>query len=223
MSYGATPLNTYKLKLSSAPWNPNEWGKRATWEWDLVNNNPRLVVWCNNPKEAEKLNARGKPLASSPISAHMGPFDLFKFFNLAEKVCKSEKPLEVKFPFFGSKFVNDEKVKGERELKCTMYLGRSADGNIFMRMEDNVNERDVPELIFKENTWVPVSPTNGEFSDAKKSTLEFEAYISALKAIFSHLLVSHFVPDPPRDVNKGGKSTKKEISTDLPSGSFDDF
>lgn len=229
MTIGSSPLNTYKLKLSSEPWNKEEWNRRASWEWSLRDNNPHLTVWCNNPKEAEKLNVRGKPLAQTPITARMGPFDLFKLYQLGKKIAKTEKPLEIRMDFLGAKYDNktNERVKGENEIKSQLFMGRNADGIIYWRINDAVEmERDQPEYKFKANYWVTVQPTNGEFSQAQQSSLEFESYLETIVGIFKQMFVSHYVPEPKRDFGKkkqgNQQAKKKDVSPDGFEG-FDDF
>jgi hypothetical protein len=194
--YGMTPLAAYKLTLIGDPWKADEWRYRPSFGWDLVNNNPRLTCWPNNPKEAEKLTTRGAKMANQPLSAHMGPFDLQKFFRLMETAIKKENPSLFSLIFNGPVYdKNNNLIKGKIEAKTRIDFGRNADGFIYFKLSDTVEERDPAEYVFRPNRWVTAEINNAELTPAMASSLEAQAYIDTLKAMFPVIMVQYYVPD----------------------------
>lgn len=194
--YGATPLAAYKMTIVGDPWYPDDWRHRPSFSWDLVNNNPRLTCWPNNPKEAEKVTRRGGKMANTPISAHMGIFDLQKFFKLFDAVIRKETPSLYSMIFNGNVYdSNGNQVKGQLETKSRMDFGRDPDGFIYFQLTDTAEDREPAKYYFRSNRWVEVHANNAELSNVINSSLEAQAYLDALRGIFPLIHVNYYIPD----------------------------
>jgi hypothetical protein len=208
--YGATAFNQFSFKLRGQRWNPAEYHS-PEFSIDVVNNNPRFVVWTRNPSEKEKLNDRGRPLATTPISAHMRWQDLMKFILLMERVCANPQPSVYTMSFKGSKFdANGNQIKGEFEIKCKLQFGRDADGVIYHKLFEKGREK--PTFRYTDNFWVPVQEdANQDLSQADNSTLTAQSFWGVIKLAIGPVLTKYHVPEIKEQADQ--KATVTEAST----------
>ncbi|QNI21064.1 hypothetical protein [Vibrio phage vB_pir03] len=198
--FGATPLNQFSFKLRGERWNESDW-KRPELTLDMVNNNPRFVVFCNNPSEAEKtreVDGRTKKVANTPISCRMKWSDFWKFTFLMEEVIASSEPIEFSMSFKGAKYENGQKVPGKTVVNSRLSFGQDSDGCIYMKIYEK--DRDKALFRFADEYWVPIQQDGQELPKAKNSKLSARSWWMQIMEVCGPLAVAYYVPQAGREV-----------------------
>lgn len=193
--YGATPFANYKFTLQGESWT-GDWKNRSQWNLDIVNNNPRLVVWPRNPKEDGKKTEDGRrELKKTPISMLMGPYDLMSLLSLIEtKIIPNPDQSMYEMHFKGRKYDNSgNPVAGEVEVKSKLVFGRDAEGIIYFIASEK--GRDKPVYKFKGSDWTPILHNGSEIPMGLNSNLATQGFIDSVRALFGPVLTKFHIPE----------------------------
>ncbi|CAH0448041.1 hypothetical protein SM033_00217 [Vibrio phage vB_VpaM_sm033] len=210
-SYGATALNQFSFKLRGERWNETDW-KTPEFQMDMQQNNPRFVVFCNNPTEIEKTRKTRygeKALSSFPITCRMKWKDLWKFFFLFKNAIENSVPVKYTMDFKGPKFDDKgEKVKGEFVVTARLTFGQNADGMIFMQFAEQGREK--PMFIFKENFWVPIKQDDQEMNASEASKLDAYGFLKSIEEVVGAIAVRYYIPEAGREMKEEKKDKPKD-------------
>ena len=208
--YGATPFANYKMTLQGESWT-GDWKNRSQWNLDIVNNNPRLVVWPRNPKEDGKKTEDGRrELKKLPISMLMGAYDLMALLALMEtKIIPNPDQSMFEMHFKGRKYdAGGNPVAGEIEVKSKLVFGRDADGVIYFIASEK--GRDKPVYKFKGSDWTPVLQNGADIPIGLNSNLAAQGFIDAVRTLFGPVMTKFHIPE----VKEGKTDTPVSAVTD---------
>lgn len=185
-------LDNRKLTMSA----PNNKGKFANLRWQLIKNNPRIVVFTNDPEDQN--NEYGK------ITAALDAPTFFMFLRLLESAINAtgkfrEKIDNSNFTFPGGKRSESPSVVS------SLIVGRDEDGLIWISV--SAPRRPQIKFPFMNPEFHSLYHGDGSpYTPAEISKAYASAYIDMLRLMMANLLVSEWVPpDPPKDQgNRGG-------------------
>lgn len=184
-------LDNKKLRMSA----PNKKGKMASLAWMLVKNNPRLVVYTNDPDDQN--NDYGK------ISANLDAPTFFAFLALLKDAIDApgqfgEKIENKNFTWGGGKR-SDEPV-----VVNSLIVGKDEDGTIWVCV--SAPRRPQLKFPFTSPDFHHFIHRDGSpYTAAEISKIYATAYHSMLSLLAGNLLVTEWVPpDPPKDQNNRG-------------------
>ena len=193
-----TALDNRKLNLS-APC-PGVAGKYSNLQWMLMANNPRIVVWTNDPNDTGESKGYGKITANLDLPTFMA------FLNLLNKVIDKEGEYKDKIENLNYIF-----PKGKRSEKpvlvSELWVGKDKDGIIWMSITAPANQQR-PRIKF------PFAPSNfhnwihGDgtpYSSPEVSKLYAQGYANLLQNMMVHVACENFVDTTP--TNTGGGNT----------------
>ncbi len=191
-------LDNNKLQLSTPCPTPAGKGKYSTLKVEFVKNNPRFVVWTNDPEDTGERNNYGKIVAALDLPT------MFMLFGLVEDVIAGPaggEPIQLQnlnFKYPGGKRT-DRPV-----LESKVFVGKDADGVVFISVIAYEEHR--PKIVF------PFLPTqyhnlvhrDGTAWEKGKLSEKFaRGFLAALKPVINHLSVIKYVPPEPKN-NQGG-------------------
>lgn len=215
-SFGGTALNQFSFKLRGVKWNETEW-KTPELSLDMYNNNPRIVVFTNNPSEADKTRiafGREKKLSALPITCRMKWKDFFKFLYLMDKAIDSPEPVEYTQSFKGPKFDDQgNKVQGQQVVTARMNFGQDAEGCIYIK----IYEKDRQKCLFRfqDEFWVPVQRNGEDLTKSEDSKLDARAWFASIKAVLGPVAVAYYIPAAGRDADSQESSTPPPAQKDI--------
>lgn len=208
-SYGGTALNQFSFKLRGVRWNETEW-KTPELSIDMVNNNPRIVVFTNNPSEADKTRkqfGREKKLSAQPISCRMKWKDFFKFLYLMDKAIESKEPVEYTQSFKGPKFDDaGNKVQGQQVVTARMTYGQDADGCIYIKVYEKDREKCL--FRFQDEFWVPVQRNGEDLTKSEDSKIDALSFFASIKAVLGPVATAYYIPAAGREAEQQATSSK---------------
>jgi hypothetical protein len=199
---------------------PNAIGKYAALQWSLVNNNPRITVYTNDPNDTKDY---GK------ITAALDAPTFFAFLNGLKKAV--DTPSSEKFEQLiieNSNFIFPGGKRSEKPVVVSrLIVGRDDDGTVWI----SVTAQGRPNIKFPFTTpeFHSLIKKNGDKLDVgEASKIYANAYHAVLTAVMAHMLVSHYVEPPPKDQAPGGKPSygggqQRESSASKPAASDDGF
>lgn len=191
-------LDNRKLVLS-APC-PTAQGKFSTLSWGLVNNNPRLVVYTNDPADATERNDNGR------ISANLDAPNFFAFLEMLREVLAAPGPLRLKME--NKNYIFPGGKRSEKPVVVSeLLVGKGDDGVVWICVAAYDKER--PKIKFQ---LLPVEfhqlyhQTGEKFSPGEASKLYATGYIRMLEGMMVNLLCTEWVEPPPREPRGGGNN-----------------
>ena len=201
-------LDHRKLQLTTrCPGDDSKW---STFMWTVVSNNPRLIVWTNDPADIGESNNYGKIV---------GNFDAPTFTAFLQSlgtIIEGANDTKEYIETYG--YIFPRGVRSEHPvLTSTLYFGKDKDGIIWVSLV--AKNRPIIKFTFGEGEFHHFFNGDGTPADKSKvSKLYARAYITLLYGIMEQLLVSLYVAPPPVE-NKGGyknQSNTAVVDTDLP-------
>jgi len=178
-------------KLSLSVPCPGDTSKNSTLMWMLVANNPRMVVWTNDPNDTGEANGYGK------ITANLDAAIFTMFLNMLGEIIEKEGEQKeyvtcMNYIFPGGKR-SDRPV-----LVSTLYCGKDKEGMIWVSLV--AKNRPIIKFVFGENEFHHFFNGDGTPADkAKVSQRYARAYIRLLYGLMEHLMVTNYVEPPKRD------------------------
>lgn len=186
-----TALDNSKLRLQ-APC-PSAEGKMSSMGFQLVSNNPRIVVNTNDP--ADEGNNYGR------ISANMDLPAFVALLKILDTLIKSPSENKYSIQCLGHTFFKGQRSQ-EKKILATVWVGRDKEGVLWI----SVTSENRPKIKF------PFGPAGGYHSlhhaDGSPCTAsevsEFyaKAFLSILEQMIVNVAVDNYVPPEPR--NNGG-------------------
>lgn len=199
-------LDNRKLSLSAKC--PSAPGKYSTLIWSLVNNNPRVTVYTNDPADATPKNDNGR------ISANMDAPNFFALLELLEQVSNAEGPTRMKIE--NKNFIFPGGKRSEKPVVVSeLVVGKDDNGIIWISVLAYDKERPKIKFQFLPNEFHNYIERSGEpFNPANLSKLYVKGYINLMRGIMTNLLVSEYVEPPKKEEgnNRGGKSWGRQES-----------
>lgn len=181
-------FNNSKIKLS-AP-NPNSKGKWAGLQFDVWNNNPRIVLNTNDPAMQSRSYGR--------FTAAMEPVTFMAFITLLERAVTNKETnkafVEVHVKPKGSD-MNAAPVHS-----ADVVVGRDADGAVFIALA--IKEEGWPMIKFvfgpPDHRFHKVRASTGEpFTKTETSDLYATAYVKLLTNGIMNVLDTHYAEPQP--------------------------
>lgn len=191
-------LDNNKLQLSTPCPTPAGKGKYSTLKVEFVKNNPRFVVWTNDPEDTGERNNYGKIVAALDLPT------MFMLFRLIEDVVAGPaggEPVQLQnlnFKYPGGKRT-DRPV-----LESKVFVGKDADGVVFISVIAFEEHR--PKIVFP---FLPTQYHNLMHRDGtpwekgKLSEKFAVGFLDAIRPVINHLSVIKYVPPEPK--NKDGQ------------------
>ena len=177
-------LDNNKLNLTAV----NSKGKKASLLWQLMNNNPRIVVYTNDPDDQTNY---GK------IPAKIDAPIFFAFMNLIEQAINA--PGEFKGKIDNSNFTwNGGKRAETPTVESSLLAGKDADGVVWVA----VSAPSRPQIKFpfinpEFHSFVHKDGT--AYSKAETSVLMAKSYLDVLRLMMAQLLVKDYVEPKPKE------------------------
>lgn len=200
------PKNVFdhpKLKLSAPCPTPAGKGKWSSLGWQVVGNNPRMVIYTNDPDDTGEQNDYGK------INANMDTLAFFSFIELLGMVIALPTPTGESV-----KFAVDNKQKGwdrntnrpgEAYTVSTTWIGKDTDGTIWISIRSKKKERPVIKFPFKMPDFHDLRNGDGtQWTDGQKSELAAKGYLRMMELIMPVYLATNYVEPEKKDQNGGG-------------------
>lgn len=194
-------LDNPKLKLS-APC-PSASGKWSSLGWMFTGNNPRMVVYTNDPADSANDNGR--------ITGPMGSPDFFAIMHFLQVAIdspgKCRNKVELKnFIFPGGRRSEKPVIVG------VLWIGQDDEGVIWLSL--NATDSSRPKIKF------PIGPGDfagwfkedgSEWSKGDISKIYAAGYIDMIRGVMEHLIVNEYKePEPKPDQGRGNQQQRPQ-------------
>jgi hypothetical protein len=182
-------LDNNKLNLSAV----NSKGKRASLLWQLVNNNPRIVVYTNDPDDQ---------IEYGKISAKIDAPTFFAFMNLIEAAINATGEYKAKidnsnFSWSGGKRAETPTVES------SLLAGKDTDGVVWVAVSAPRRPQIKFQFINPEfHSFVHKDGT--PYEKAEMSVLMAKSYLDVLRLVMAGLLIKEYVEPKPKEERGGG-------------------
>lgn len=183
-------LDNNKLSLSA----PNSKGKKAGLLWQLINNNPRIVVYTNDPDDQVDY---GK------ITAALDSPTFFAFLRLIEQAITAEKGYKEKIDNLNYTW-GGGKRSDTPTVVSSLLVGKDDDGVIWIAV--SAPRRPQIKFPFMNPEFHNFIHRDGTpYEKAEVSALMAAAYVDFLRPMLANLMVSEYVEPKPKD-DRGGNN-----------------
>lgn len=174
---------------------PSAKGKYSALMWNIVNNNPRITVFTNDPADSTD---------GGKISANMDIVTFYAFIELIKQMCAFDGETKVmienkNFIFPGGKRSDQPVVVSE------LWVGKDKEGIVWI----SVTAKDRPRIkfpfgfadfhVFKKADGTP-------YTKAEMSVIAAQGYIEILQRFMAQLAVDNYVEPPKKQQTGGGGS-----------------
>lgn len=187
------PLDNTKIHLSA----PNQKGKRASMQFGLINNNPRITVFTNDPDDTQDY---GK------IVAALDAPTFFAYIGAIHNAIKATGKWRVKFDNKKTSW-SGGKPSEAPVVTSSLLVGRDEDGTIWTSV--SAPRRPNIKFVFGPSEFHSVVDGDGAVYDkAKLSQMYAEAHAQMLSQLMAGLLITEYVPPKPKEDggnNRGGQ------------------
>jgi len=176
-----------KLNLSA----PNSKGKKATLSFALVNNNPRINVYTNDPDDT---------IDNGRISANMDTPTLFAMLHLLSQACRSKEAFREKINNQNHTYQGGQRSDKAVVVSSTI-IGKDDDGIIYISV--TAPNRPIIKFVFGPSEYHNFIHGNGSpWTPAELSKLYAEAYIAMLTSFIGSVQDSQYVEPKPANNQK---------------------
>lgn len=182
-------LDNAKLKLYS----PNSKGKMASLALQLVKNNPRIVVYTNDPEDTVDY---GK------ITANM---DMLTFFALMQLITTAANaPGEYREKIDNKNFTWGGGQRSEKpSIVSSTIVSKDAEGVVYISI--SAPRRPVIKFQFGENEYHNFVKSDGTpLSKAEGSQRVALGWVNLMEKVMAHLAVVEYVEPEPKQQGGGG-------------------
>ena len=196
-------LDNRKIQLSAKC--PADDSKYSTMMWMLVANNPRLVVWTNDPSDTGEANNYGK------IQANLDLPTFVVFLNVLADVIDGANDSKQYVENYNYIFPGGKRSDSP-VLISTLYCGKDKDGIVWMSLI--AKNRPAIKFVFGEGQFHHFHNKDGSAAEKSKvSQLYAAAHIRILYGFMEQLAVSNYVEPEKKDTDKkGGYNNNKQAS-----------
>lgn len=187
-------LDNEKLSLRADLPGSNNIKSRLVWA--LVNNNPRVIVYTNDPQERDDKSHYGR------ITANLDAPAFFSFLQLFERVIQAKEEIKFKIENYGHQWENDQKSE-ERSLLSELWLGKDREGIVWL----SVVAANRPKIKFPFTFPDYHSLYHGDgtvFTESESSVLVAKAWLGILQSVYAELLVSEYSDTPRPSAQRSG-------------------
>lgn len=187
-----------KLKLVAD--TPNAQGSKSTLQLTLINNNPRFIVYTNDPAEKDdKTKNFGK------ITANLDQVVLATYWQLLKDAINSPIGQKVRFAIEnkGHKYFGKER-SAEPVVLNTLWVGKDEDGKIWTL----ISEKGRPQIRFDFVLPSYHRILNGDgtqLSVADESRMVANGWMELMGRLMVVMMADNYVEPPPRDQQGGGR------------------
>jgi len=192
---------------------PADATKQSTMQWMLVANNPRLIVWTNDPADTGEVNNYGK------IVANLDTPTFVVFLNVLDQIIDGPNDSKEYVENFNYIFPGGKRSESP-VLVSTLYCGKDKDGIVWISLISK--NRPIIKFIFGEGQFHHFHNKDGSVAGKDKvSQLYAKAYTKLLYGIMEQLIVSLYEVPPVKDAPKGNsyggaKTQSKQYEEELP-------
>lgn len=188
---------------------PGVEGRTSRLQWVVRDANPRITVYTGIPNDP----------GYGMISAAMNPETFFVMLELLERIALGEPNTKNMITCKTSSRTEDG-TTGERRLVSTVWLGKDAEGIVWISVVAADETRPKIKFEFQISFYHELLKSNGTaLSAAESSVLQTISVVKALRNIYS-IHTSEFAPRVERSQNY--KSNKPTTTTNKTGISFDD-
>lgn len=192
-------LDNIKLSLSA----PNSKGKRASLNWQLINNNPRIVVYTNDPDDQ---------IDYGKISAKLDAPIFFAFMNLIENAINSSGEFKDKiensnFSWSGGKRAETPTVES------SLLVGKDADGVVWVAV--SAPRRPQIKFSFLNPEFHNFIHKDGSpYTKGEVSVLMAKSYLDLMRLMMAQLLVAEYVEPKPKEERQNNNNSANSYRQD---------
>lgn len=207
--YVSQPLQAKHLSLEGETWEKGTWN-RPFCQVRVVQNNVRLEVYMNDPKEANRA-VGDMPMQKIPIVVRTNYIAFVALLNRLEEICGSSQAISERMATKGRTF-NYETGTADQEIRVTSVVtyGKDNEGCVFIRIEDKVYERNAFHYKFGNSYWHPTKTDEGELSKGETSVRYCKAWIESIKSIMFSSAYHAYIPEEVlRDERKRWKEERE--------------
>jgi len=210
-----TALDNRKLSLT-AP-HPKLEGVYSSLNWMLVNNNPRIVVYTNDPDE------NGNPAKNyGKITANLDLGVFASILTELKRIIESKEADKCSVDNFN--YVYTDGVRADKpSIVSTLWFGKDEDGVIWISV--TAKDRPAIRFTFAPSTFHHFKKADGtDFTTAEASQLFAKSYLRILENIMSTLAVTEYVEPVKKEFNKSpnqssswaNKKSVDDVVSDIP-------
>lgn len=192
-----TALNNPKLNLATPC--PGAQGKTSVLKWRLVQNNPRIEVWTNDPQDQDKQNGK---LGANLDMPNFRSLLIFLRQAIAFRPTETETHFSRAIDCVGYTFFGGQRSQ-EPKVLSTVKVGKDKEGVVWIGVFAD-NRPRIPFPFVPGNWHVYRKGDGSPLTKAETSMVYAEAYAEMLGQMSSHIASENYVPPPPRDNNGGG-------------------
>lgn len=194
-----------KMKLYAPCPTPEGKGKTSSLGWQVVDSNPRMVVYTNCPNDTGEQNEYGK------ITAAMDPLMFFSLIQLLDQVIKmptpTETPIRFQVPNLKAGWDRQKNKPGDPYEISTTWVGKDVDGTIWISVRHKTKkERPVIKFPFTIPRFHDLRNADGSaWTEGQKSELAAKGYIDMMGRIMGTFLPPAYKEPEPKDDKGGGR------------------
>lgn len=196
------PKNTLSHnKLHLQAQTPSDASKKSTLKWEFTGNNPRIVVWTNEPGDDGRDKDYGKIIAALDLPV----FNIF--LEMLSEIAAG--PRDTKSKIENKNYIFPGGKRSEQPVVVSeLWVGKDKDGKVWIC----VSKRDRPRIKFvlgDEMQYHKFIHGDGTpYSDEQVSTMCARGYVRMLTEIMNAMAIAHYKePEPkPDNNNRGGNN-----------------
>lgn len=190
-------LDNRKLALSTP--TPGAQGKFARLDWSIVNANPRVTVYTNDPNDP----GEGGRIA--------GAFDIVGFITWIEKfnwvISDAPNGYKDKVSLKNFRYFGPGKKSERPEVISELWFGKDEQGVCWISLLDALKrERPKIKFEFANNDWYEWHHGDGTpYSKGEISAAFARGYTKLLPLMMSHMATVDYTPPEPKQPPGGGQ------------------
>lgn len=184
--------------------------------WMLVANNPRMVVWTNDPNDTGKSNGFGK------ITANLDMPVFVTYLQMLSDIIEHDGEIRQSIDCLNYTFFTGKRSE-KPELVSTIWVGKDKDGIIWTSLV--AKNRPKIKFTFGNNDFHHYMNGDGSpMAASVVSQLFAKAYVKVMYGVMEHLLVTNFVEPEKKDKPAyGGDKGRSNNSYNNSNDSDDDI
>lgn len=183
-------LDNRKLSMS-AP-TPGVQGKYARLDWAIINANPRLTVYTNDPNDP----GEGGRIA--------GAFDIVGFISwicrMEDMIEKAPNGFKDKIDLKNYRYFGQGKKSERPEVISSLWFGKDENGVVWISLLDAAKpERPKVKFEFGNNDWHQFVHGDGTpYTKGETSAAFAKGYCRLLPLMMSYMAVADYTPPEPK-------------------------